>query len=258
MTAINMETWQPSSDDISLGTDEIHVWRASVDAVGEAQFLALKEHLTSDEIERARRYRFDRDRRRFVVRRGLLRNLLADYVETVPRSIRFDHNPFGKPYVVEGPNRQPPRFNVSHSVGLALFAFSPNHELGVDIERAKPLADQESVSQRFFAPSEIETMRVLPEHMQLGAFYRCWTRKEAFIKGVGKGLSIPLDSFEVSLDEASAELVRMDSSLEGSRIWSLYPLIPGSGFTGALAVKGEVSKIKLFDVDPTPILGIES
>jgi 4'-phosphopantetheinyl transferase len=247
VTSTSVDTWRPPYDDALLGADEVHVWRASVDEVGEAWFSVLESFLSSNEIERAGRYRFDKDRRRFVARRGLLRLLLSRYAGAVPTSFRFNYNSFGKPYLDDEANRPASHFNVSQSHGLALFAFSTNRELGVDIEQVKPLNDQESVAQRFFAPGEIQAIRSLPEDMQTDALYRCWTRKEAYIKGVVKGLSIPLDSFEVSLGEASAALLRTDDSLGRNVDWSLYPLIPGQGFAGALAVQGKVSKIELFD-----------
>ncbi len=255
MTGLKGAGWHAPPANPPLDEGEVHVWRVPLDDVADAHFSILQKFLTSDEIDRANRYHLEKDRRRFITRRGLLRQTLADYMRTDPSLLGIRYNGFGKPYILPKSDQPAPYFSVSHSGGLALLAFAGNQQLGVDIELVKPLSDLEVVAQQFFAQGEIDVIRALPKDARVDAFYRCWTRKEAYIKGVGNGLSIPLDSFEVSLEEASAELLRTDDSLDGADGWSLYGLAPGPNFVGALAFKGQVAKIELFDVELSHLLG---
>jgi 4'-phosphopantetheinyl transferase len=178
----------------SLPADEIHVWRASLDRPA-AAVSTLGALLSPAELERAQRMRIDQVRNRFVVGRGLLRTLLGRYVGAPPRELELAYGEFGKPFLIHGG----PRFNLSHSGGVALFAFSSSAEVGVDVEPANRKVEPLRIAGRFFSPSEVQTLRSLPQASQARAFLTCWTRKEAFIKARGDGLGLALDSFDVTL-----------------------------------------------------------
>ena len=174
----------------ALGTSVVHVYSADLDATH-----ADPDVLSEDELDRAARFRFERDRRRFVAARSALRRLLARYVDASPCEISFEYGPYGKPDVPGAPVS----FNVSHAGSYALFAFGPRFELGVDVEvLGNSLVDDLLVAKRFFSPREIEVLRAYVPSARPRAFLRCWTRKEAFVKARGDGLSLPLHDFDVS------------------------------------------------------------
>ena len=229
---------EPADAAQRLSPDEVHVWSADLDRLPEAE---LGEALSADERERARRFRFDRDRRRFTTARGLLRRLLGRYLGRDPAGLRFAYGPRGKPSLGEGHGL---RFNVSHSGGLALLAFAWDRELGVDVEEEREVREAADIARRYFSPREEEELRRLREDQRQAAFFRCWTRKEAFIKATGDGLSRPLDAFDVTLRPGEpARLLRVAGEPEAeSRFW-LEDLRPAPGFAGALAVEGRKAKV---------------
>ena len=185
-----------------------------------------------DDAERAagRQFRFERDRRRFVVRRGWLRALLAERLDMAPREIRFSRNRFGKPSL---PQREL-AFNLSHSAGKALCAVAGDRELGCDLEWRDPSLASPDLAERFFSPAERHCLAALPGDQWLAAFFNCWTRKEAYIKARGMGLSYPLDRFDVSL--APGEPARL---MRGCTGWSVEAFEPASGFTAAVVAAGD-------------------
>ena len=176
----------------------MHVWRAALD-VPESQVRSLWDTLTADERQRAEHYVFEKDRTHFVVARGLLRVLLGRYLRQDPPHLRFTYGPHGKPALATDTGGGALRFNVSHSHGLALYAITRGREVGVDVERIRPEVAQEKIAERFFSPREVTLLRALPAPLQATAFFACWTRKEAYIKATGEGLTLPLDQFDVSL-----------------------------------------------------------
>ena len=207
------------------------MWSGRI-AAGEDCFLALFKSLSQDETERAARLHFDKDRRSFIICRGLLRSILAGYLGLKPAEIRFEYGPQGKPSL----QNRAMCFSVSHSEDRVLYAFCKNCELGVDLEYVRDLPDAEILAQRFFAPSEYIEFRGTTPAVRTRAFFCCWTRKEAYIKATGRGLSLPLDSFQVPiLPEQPAQLritTRPSEHLSG---WSLRHLDPSPGYVGALA-----------------------
>jgi 4'-phosphopantetheinyl transferase len=220
---------------MSLSPDIVYVWRASLQRP-DARITQFFATLSEDEQQRAQRFHFLEDRRRFIVARGILRALLARYLLLEASALRFEYNLYGKPALADGGNV---RFNVSHSGGLALYAVTLNREVGVDVERVRPEFADVAVAERFFSRQEVATLRTLPPKVRVEAFFNCWTRKEAYIKGRGKGLAIPLDQFDVSLmpEEPAAVLADRDAPAETGR-WSLWPLAPALGFAGAAAAQG--------------------
>ena len=209
------------------------MWSGRI-AAEEDCFLALFKSLSQDETERAARLHFDRDRRSFIICRGLLRSILAGYLGLNPAQILFEYGAQGKPSL----QNRAMCFSVSHSEERVLYALCKNCELGVDLEYVRELPDAEILAQRFFAPSEyIEFCGTTPA-ARTRAFFCCWTRKEAYIKATGRGLSLPLDSFQVPiLPDQPAQLritTRPNEYLSG---WSLRHLDPSPGYVGALAAQ---------------------
>ncbi|MEM7051160.1 MAG: 4'-phosphopantetheinyl transferase superfamily protein [Acidobacteriota bacterium] len=213
--------------------DEIHLWRVPLDPPAE-KVAACRDLLSQDERQRADRFHFDRHRRRFTVGRGVLRRLLGQYLDRAPRDIRFSYGPKDKPAAEDSGTLS---FNLSNSHELALIAVLQGPEVGVDLERLRPMPDAEDLAERFFSRSERVALRAVAAGSSKDrAFFRCWTRKEAYVKATGDGLSLPLDRFDVSLDEP--RFLALDGDPEIARGWSLFHLEPGEGYLGALAVPG--------------------
>jgi 4'-phosphopantetheinyl transferase len=218
--------------------EEVHIWRSSLD-LPLWRVNALKQVLAPDERERADRFVRAEDRTRFIGGRGVLRTILGRYLGLDPRQLRFCYNPFGKPALEAAAGGELLRFNVSHSGDIALYAVTSGREIGIDIERIRPDVGTEDIAERFFSRQEIATLRGLPAPCRLEAFFACWTRKEAYLKARGNGLSLPLDGFDVSLapGHAAALLGVHDDAAEATR-WSLRALFPGPDHVAALAVEG--------------------
>ena len=225
-------------DDASIGWElvagEVHVWRASLERPAEI-VARMREVLADDERMRADRFRFDRDRSRYIVGRALLRGLLARYLDVEPEDLEFEYGAFDKPALDSGP-----WFNLSHSGSVALFAVSGEGELGVDVELDEADFAHERIAERFFSPAEVSALRALPADAQPRAFLTCWTRKEAFIKARGDGLSLALDSFDVTLSpDAPVALLRTAWCSEEAERWSMEDLSDSrAGYVAAVAMRG--------------------
>jgi 4'-phosphopantetheinyl transferase len=194
--------------------------------------------LSPDEQTRAARYHFDADRRRFAWTRGLLRTLLAYYVDTTPDRIQFGAGAKGKLHLV--PAQAGVRFNVSHSHEWAFLALARDREVGVDVEHHRPLHhDLFGIADRFFAPAEVAALRALPSAAQEAAFFRIWSRKEAYIKATGEGVSAGLDTFEVSSGEEAAVTLRVYGRPEEDQRWVMRSLEAGPDYAAALCIEGQ-------------------
>ena len=230
--------WSPAPKDLMVADNEVHVWRAQLE-LPPSQVQRLSGILTDDELDRANRFFFEIDRQRFIAARGTLRSILSHYITIFPGDLRFYYNQYGKPFLAPEFSSYPLKFNLSHSGSLALYAITRNMEIGVDVERVRSDFEYEEIAKRFFSVNEVAILRTIPTEKKLEAFYNCWTRKEAYIKAHGKGLSLPLDSFDVSVApwEPPRLLITKDEPKERS-LWTLLDLKPGPGYMGALAVKG--------------------
>ena len=231
-------SWFLLPTNLALSSDEVHVLRASLD-VPTSRVHAMQQILTADELNRAARFCFQKDRQHFIVARGLLRSILGRYLDMEPNRLRFCYGDHGKPVLVPTSGQLTLRFNLSHSGGVALYAVTYGREIGIDLERVCVDFQYEQIAARFFSLRENTVLRALPTKMRPEAFLNCWTRKEAYIKAKGEGLSLPLDQFDVSLapGELAALLNTRGEPQEASR-WSLQELNPGPGFVAALAVEG--------------------
>jgi 4'-phosphopantetheinyl transferase len=237
-------SWYPPPEPLMLANNEVHVWRASLD-LPVSQMRSLQNTLAAEEQRRAERYYFLKDRERFIVARGLLRDILGRYLKMEPGQLRFCHNSYGKPGLAGETGAETLCFNVSHSYGLAVYAVTRGRAVGADVERIRPDLAEEDIIERFFSPREVAALRALPVDMQPEAFFHCWTRKEAYIKAKGTGLSIPLDAFDVSLSpKESAVLLNVSGNPQETSRWSLQELSVDSGYAAALAVEGHDWQLK--------------
>lgn len=230
--------WEIPSTEVALGPDEVHVWCASLN-VGQATIQRLRSVLSADEIEKAERFYFQKDRTAFIVARGLLRRLLGHYLRREPRDMRFNYSRYGKPAVDPSPYESELQFNVSHSHQLALIIFAYGRLVGIDVEYMRKNVEYEELAPRFFSLAENVALNALPEAQKREAFFHCWTRKEAYIKARGEGLSLPLDLFDVSLrpGEPAALLGSREDPREVAR-WSLQALASADDYASALIVEG--------------------
>jgi 4'-phosphopantetheinyl transferase len=243
--------WRPAPITLSLENDEVHVWQANLDRNQSEvdDFLCM---LSIDERARADRFHFPKDRDHFIIARGVLRNILGLYLNRDPASLSFQYSSHGKPFLAPVTLPDAISFNLSHSNGTALYAMTRSREVGVDVEfiRTGPQGDQ--IAERFFSPQEVAALHALPPASQRYAFFLCWTRKEAYIKARGEGLSMPLDRFDVSLvpGEPAELLATRPDVLEADR-WSLRNLtIEEPGYAAAVAVEGIGWSLELWRWNP--------
>lgn len=224
----NCNGWRVAPAPVKVADEHVHVWRIGL-IQPDAIFEALEDLLAEDEKARAHRFHFVRDRRRFTVARAALRQILAGCLGVDPHSVEFSTGSYGKPHLVE----ENLRFNLSHSGGLALVAVARDRELGVDIEELRHMDDAEALANRFFSTQESRKLLMAADSASLmRGFFECWSRKEAFIKALGEGLSHPLDSFEVTFfPDANVDL-RLGSGDPGK--WTLCNIDPGPGYCGAI------------------------
>lgn len=217
--------------DASISVD---IWTVALRP--QPSFLTVLENVLCEaERERASRFHFAKDRQAHIAAHGALRHILASYLHCPPAGIQFSEGTNGKPSVLGV------RFNLSHSADLALIAVTQEHEVGVDVEHIDPRRADLNVAQRFFSPAENYILMSLTIEQQTEAFFNCWTRKEAYLKAIGLGLSVPLDSFDVSL--APGEPARLLRGADAR--WRLRSLAPAPSYIGALAIDADTETIDI-------------
>jgi 4'-phosphopantetheinyl transferase len=210
----------------------LRVWAADLDV---QPAVAPEAWLSADERARAARYRLARDRRRFAQRRGWLRRVLGDHLGIPPAAVRFAHGAHGPPVLAD---RAGLHVSLSHAGGRVLCALAERRRVGVDVAHVRPGPSDDAVARALLAPGEIAGLRALPPEARPGAFHRCWTRKEAYVKARGEGLARPLDEFEVSLSAAPwTALVRCAFDPDETARWAFLLLEPFEGHVGALALE---------------------
>lgn len=229
--------WPLPQPKFTLADNVVHVWSASLDKFI-PQFERFSSTLCASEREQAQRFHFDRHRQWFIIRRGLLRILLGRYLDVEPSRLVFAYDPRGKPSVSEPHHPDQLYFNVSDSSGLALYAVSRCAPVGVDVERIKSVSDMDGIAARFFSAREKKAVSASSEPQKAEAFFNCWTRKEAYLKATGEGISESLPRVEVTLvPEDAPQLLSIAGDTQAAAKWTIFSFVPASGFVGALAIR---------------------
>jgi 4'-phosphopantetheinyl transferase len=231
-----------------LPANEVHCWTFIPGRFPVEEMTAL---LCPEERTRAARFKFDGDRIEYVVCRGVLRSLLARYLDGEARGLRFAYSAKGKPRLAVERNRTGLEFSVTHSHGAAVIAVTWGHPVGVDVERVRPLADLPAMVQTCFAVEEQEEFWSLPKSVQLRAFLTGWTRKEAVLKATGEGLRRPLSSFAVTITpDKPPRLLRLDSDTNVGREWTTADLAGNGETVAAIAVPCPDSQVRVRELWP--------
>jgi 4'-phosphopantetheinyl transferase len=240
-------TWLPPQSNPDLDSGQIHVWRTTLDQPPSClsrYFSCLSE----DERDRAMRFHFEEHRRGFIVGRAFLRTILAHYSGIDRYQMRFEYGSYGKPSIAGLGTSPQLFFNLTHSCRLALLAVTREAQIGIDVEYVRAVDD--GIPERFFSHSEVAALRALPEHLQREAFFNCWTRKEAYIKARGNGLSLALDEFDVSLvPGVPAAILDIRDGMEESSAWTIEHLAPAEGYIGAVAIRAQNCNMSLWVLD---------
>jgi 4'-phosphopantetheinyl transferase len=236
--------WLLPSETLTLAHGEIHIWRVLLDHPPVLLGL-LSTYLSAEEAARAERFVFTHDKNHFIVRRGMLRVIVGRYLGMPPRSLLIEKGPYEKPCVSAISGKPPLHFNLSHSHGLALYAFALHGRVGIDLEMLRPEFATREVAEQFFSPTEQGELFCLPPESRIQGFFNCWTRKEAYVKATGKGLTVPLDSFDVSLTPGCPPTLRVADS----DLWSVFSFCPAPGYAAAAIVEGKGLNSRFYDWD---------
>jgi 4'-phosphopantetheinyl transferase len=239
--------WLEPTEQYEFAVNDVHVWRSVVPRDA-AWIPAFSRVLSADEREKAARFHFEADRSRFVLGRGMMRHVLARRLHRSPDELRFEYGPFGKPALAPGGSKGRLQFNLSHSGDLILLAVAIDRAIGIDVERMRTDISHTGIAERFFSAAERSSLAGLPPSARAAAFCACWTRKEAFIKATGVGLSLPLDQFDVSLapGEAARLMATRPDPAEAQR-WTLLELPAGPDYKAAAAVEGAGFRLSTWD-----------
>jgi 4'-phosphopantetheinyl transferase len=240
--AMEAVSWSQPPQELSLPQGELHIWLAWL-GVEPLERIRLCSYLSKDEVSRAERFVFPRDRDHFIVARGRLRELLGKYLHCPPDAVQFKTGRCGKLSLLDDGNQL--RFNLSHSHGLALYGFCMGRQLGIDTEKIQPEFAGEGIAQRYFSAAEQRELAKVPKELRDTAFFLCWTHKEAYIKAHGKGLQIALDSFDVSLKPGEPETLR---SADSDR-WGMRSFMPAPEFVAAVVVEGEIHSTRFWSAE---------
>ena len=245
--------WKIPPKLLTIETDQVHVWRICLD-LQEQNSTKYAYILSENEANKAEKFYFEVDRIRYKVMRTTVRMVLGNYLGIAPGDLEIAYSQYGKPYISTTSMKKDIHFNLSHAGDVGLIAVATSRHIGVDLELVRQESSIESIAKRFFTPEEAGHLLSLPASLQPEAFFTCWTRKEAFVKARGEGLSIPLDQFEVSFypnNTPKLLCVRNDPGESGR--WSMFHLDPGVDYVGALVVEGKDLDVTGWDWSRAPI-----
>jgi 4'-phosphopantetheinyl transferase len=247
MSAPPPVAWREISEIPLVAPPEIHVWRINLIRPSK-EIARLQEMLSDDEKQQSARFHFAHDQRRFIVRRAVLRQLLAVQLGLHPEEIKIDSANFQKPKIAAPQNSDGLRFSCSHSADWALIALAQNRDVGVDVEQHRPLPDAGDLARNFFSDFEIAEFERLPEPARTEGFFNCWTRKEAFVKAIGLGLAYPLKKFSVTLAPGRpAALVDTAGDSAARKNWLMASLDVAPAHSAALVFEAGPSAIRCFE-----------
>lgn len=242
-----IEQWNSPPTDYRIDRNTVHVWRAYFQPtlICDREFL---DSISKDEMERAQRFIRQSDRDRYIFSHGLLRSLLSAYVDCAPQQIVLEAKQYHKPFLVCPDSSNDFRFNLSHSEDMVLIAITREVEVGIDVEYMRRFPDALRIVNSTFSVDERCFLNSLPPEDFEEAFFTCWTSKEAFLKGIGKGLSFPLDKFSIDFQNGTSEgLVHVHDDLGKAYWWKIIKLFPGPGYSGALAIDELGSQPQFFE-----------
>ena len=238
------DEWQAMPEKLELLGSEVHVFKGSLEVNSDLENHFWKT-LAEEEKKRADRFHFPIHRAYFIAGRGILRQLLGQYLNVLPQDLQFEYGPQGKPFLTHFPNF---KFNISHSKHHILLAFSKKNTIGIDVEVINSKIEFDIIAPRFFSKNEATTLLALPISEQPAVFYNCWTRKEAFIKAKGAGLSFDLTSFSVSIHDDFPQLLRTQWNPKEKDSWKFFSFVPQEGYFSALCVSSEIENVSCFDI----------
>jgi len=234
--------WLTAPAKLRIAEPEAHIWK--VDFSCESS-VSCDSVLSPDEHERAARFHFENDRRRFKIAHDSLREILARYLNLPAAELTFGQTHYGKPFLIN-PEASGLLFNMSHSEDLAVIAVAREREVGIDVEFMRADFATNEVAEHFFSVAEIYTLSGLDPHQRTRAFFDCWTRKEAYVKARGEGLSMPLDVFDVSLaPDSPAALLRNRKDESETLRWILSDIALPANYVGALAIEVKPSPLRI-------------
>ncbi len=229
--------WHSPPKQLALSQVELDIWAARLDQTTD-RTAALSSTLSEPEKARASAFRFEKDRNRFIVGRGVLRALLGRYLNLAPQQLEFRYGPHGKPELAGSDEAYALHFNLAHSDDLGLFAFTRAGAVGVDVEKIRVMGDEQGIADRFFTRRESEGLIALRDDERTTGFFKLWTCKEAWLKATGAGISESLAGLEVSFEpNEPTKIVRIGESESEAEAWSLIDLAPAPGFCAAVAVR---------------------
>jgi 4'-phosphopantetheinyl transferase len=239
--------WTRSTPRELPGSNEVHVWRVFLDTTT-CRHESLREILSADELARASRFRFEIDQNRFIAARGMLRQILGSYLGIEPYKLQFDYTSYGKPALASNEGHVTIRFNLSHSNGFALYGITRGRNIGIDIELVRDDIAAGPIAQRFFSKSEISSLERIHKNKRSGVFFQYWTRKEAFLKAKGEGISFPMEQCDVSLinGKVLSPVTFLGDQSEKS-CWYGQDLFPGHGYAAAIVVEGSDWELSCWD-----------
>ena len=244
-----IDEWGLAPVNNELGADDVHVWRASLNQPADV-IAKLASLLSSDECQRAERFHRPTDRRRFIAGRGILRKIISAYLALAPGELRFVYNEYGKPFTSDDQNRDALSFNLSHSSGMALYAVAVGRRVSIDIEYMRDDFAALEIAERYFSKDEFEALKSAPIDQRTKAFFKCWSRKESYIKAIGMGVSYPLGGFTVSLvPDAAPALLKVDADATEAARWKMYELDATEGYAAALIVENPPVALSQFQWD---------
>ena len=231
-----LAVWRNGLGDERIGNGHVHIWYVDLSAA-DTCVPTPESVLSLDERARAARLVQGENRRRFVVSRAVLRCLLSQYAEVAPEQLRFDYGPHGKPELASTGLAQGLGFNMSHSGDVILYAVARGRSIGIDVEHERPRSNFMRIAERFFSVEEYEALHAFPDRDRPSAFFRCWTRKEAYVKARGDGIAAGLDTFSVSMDEEPC-LLRSDEGPAEVARWSMADIVVEDGYVSTLCAEG--------------------
>jgi 4'-phosphopantetheinyl transferase len=229
--------------DWALAENQVDIWQIQISGQGGVE--RRRQLLSPDEVQRADAFQFEKHRRRYIAGRAAMRQILGIYTEIAPKELVFSYGEKGKPELAGELKRPEIKFNLSNSQDVAVLAVTQNLTVGIDIEWINPEFATDEIARRFFAEGEVRRLQALPVTERSDAFFACWTRKEAYIKALGEGLSVPLDSFEVAFGPGvPAALLQVRVNPSEIERWSMYDIAVTQGFRSALIVEGKGHRLR--------------